>query len=389
MLVARALSGAGSWMQTVAAGWLVYDLTASAVAVGLITLASRGPGLVLSAWGGALSDRLDMRRLTIALSLVQAAAAGLLALADLLHDVTVVEVYAATLAIGVAGALSGTSVFQVGVSAVPADERKSAIALNSAAFNWSRLAGPAVGGALTQLVGTGACFALNALSFLSLVVAVLGVPATRMTSSHHRRRIREGIAVARTGVVLRGILVGIVLFSTLVAPVQELAPVIAKRHAEGAVLLGLLLSALAAGSIAGTALRPRATRLAGGRERVLGASMVVCGLGLIGLAATADYVAAVAAMFCIGIFWEVIWVESMVGVTDYSPDEVSGVMLGLFFTLSFGGVSLGALAVGLLIEAAGVGQALALCGAVVAAYGCWAFVRRKLPEHEEGSSAIP
>jgi MFS family permease len=389
MLIARALSGAGSWMQTVAAGWLVYDLTGSATAVGLITLASRGPGLALSAWGGALADRFDMRRLTVGLSLVQVTAAGLLALADLLGAVDVVEVYAATLAIGVAGALSGTSVFLVGVSAVPADQRKAAIALNSAAFNWSRLVGPAVGGALAEVVGTAACFALNGLSFLSLVVAVLSVHATRMTSSHHRSRIREGLAVARTGVVLRGILLGIVLFSTLVAPVQELAPVIAKRHAEGAALLGILLSALAAGSIAGAALRPRATRMAGGRERVLGASMVACGLGLIGLAATADYVAAIAAMFCIGIFWEVIWVESMVGVTDYSPDEVSGLMLGLFFTLSFGGVSLGALAVGVLIEAASVGLALALCGAAVATYGCWALAQRKLPESNEGSSAVP
>src|SRR5205085_6287776 len=76
---ARAVSAAGSWMQTVAAGWLVYDLTHNATAVGLLTVLNRGPGFILSTYGGELADRYDRRRLGVILYIAQAIPAAILA----------------------------------------------------------------------------------------------------------------------------------------------------------------------------------------------------------------------------------------------------------------------------------------------------------------------
>jgi nitrate/nitrite transporter NarK len=95
-LVGRTISAAGSWMQTVAAGWLIFDLTGDAAAVGILTFLSRGPGMVLSAYGGELADGYDRRRLVIFLYIAQAVPAALLA-AVAWEDISrVTEVYTAT-----------------------------------------------------------------------------------------------------------------------------------------------------------------------------------------------------------------------------------------------------------------------------------------------------
>lgn len=369
-LAGRAISGAGSWMQTVAAGWLVFDLTGSASAVGVLTFLSRSPGMLLSAYAGELADRYDRRRLVIVLYACQAIPAALLAVVAWDDISRVTEVYVATFLIGVAGALASPSVQQIVTATVPSDLARQATGLASVSYNISRLIGPALGGGLVVSIGPGPCFAVNAVSYVAVIVAMASLPATAGASPRRRTRVRAAVATARLDPYVRSLIGGVVLFSLLVAPIQELAPVIARRHGEGAHLLGFMLSALAAGGLVGNLVRARLDVRGIRPARAIAGSMLVCAVVLAVIASTSSYPVVLVAMVTCGAAWEVLFVVGLTGV-QFARPEMAGLMTGLFFTGALGGVTLGALAVGGLYDLVGVSWGLAICAVATALGGAW------------------
>jgi predicted MFS family arabinose efflux permease len=358
-------------MQTVAAGWLIYDLTGNATAVGVLTFLSRGPGMVLSAYGGELADRYDRRKLVILLYVCQAVPAALLAVVAWEDISRVTEVYAATFLIGVGGALATSSLQQIVVATVPPELAKQATGLGSVSYNTARLIGPAVGGGLVAAIGPGPCFAINAVSYLAVIVAVATLPpSTGAAAGRGRTRLRAAVSEARHHPLLRGLLLGAVLFSILVAPIQELAPAIARRHGDGAHLLGFLLTALAAGGLLGNLVRTRLDRRGVPVQKAIAGSMLVCAATLLLVAATSNYFVVLAALVGCGAAWEVLYVNSLTGVQFADPQR-SGLMTGLFFSGTLGGVTLGALVVGGLFDAIGVGWGLTVCAVATALCSAW------------------
>jgi predicted MFS family arabinose efflux permease len=374
-LAGRTVSTAGSWMQTVAAGWLIYDLTRSASAVAVLTVFSRGPGMLLSTYGGELADRYDRRRLCIAGFVVQAVVAAVLAALVWDGISRVTEVYAATFVIGVAGALVNPSVQLLVNTTVPRELAKRAAGLGSVSYNTARLVGPAVGGGLVAGVGPGPCFAINAMSYLAVILMVAGLPHGTGATARARTRLRTAMSRARIDPLIRDLILSAVLFSVLVAPVQELAPAIARRHGEGAHLLGFLLSALAVGGLVGNLVRSALDKRGLPSTKALGASMLVCALALLVVAATTEYVVVLVAMVGCGMAWDVLYVISLTGV-QFADAKLAGIMTGLFFTATLAGVTVGALLVGGLFDALGVGGGLVACAAAVAVCGIWAWTRR-------------
>ena len=372
-------------MQTVAAGWLVFDLTGDAAAVGVLTFLSRGPGMVLSPYGGELADRYDRRKLVMRLYVCQAVPAALLALVAWDDISRVTEVYAATFLIGASGALASPSLQQIVVATVPEDLAKQATGLGSVSYNTARLVGPAVGGGLVAAIGPGPCFAINALSYLAVIAVVASLPRSAGTTSHGHTRIRAAVSEARVDPILRGLILGAVLFSVLVAPIQELAPAIARRHGDGAHLLGFLLTALAAGGLVGNVVRGRLDRRKVPVETAIGGSMFLCALMLLVVGATTNYAIVLVAMVVCGAAWDVLYVNSLTGVQFADPAR-SGLMTGLFFSGTLGGVTLGALAVGALFDWVGIGEGLTLCAVAIALVGVWAL---RQPSAKEPGAAAP
>lgn len=365
-LVGRTLSGIGSWMQVVAAGWLVYDLTGNAAAVGLLTLLARGPGIPLSALGGALAERVGARRLELWLAVVQLVATALLAASTLDGDVGTAEVYACTGVIGVCSAL-GTAGMQALVTAVVGPElRKPATSLGSLSYNASRLIGPALGGALLSVSGPGLCFAVNAASYLAILVAIGGLP--RQAAVRGGASLREGIATLRHAPGAGELVVLVAAFMTLVTPLQELAPVIARRHGEDGHLLGFLVAALAAGGIVGAWVRQRIDRRQPAVERVLASVVGASGAAVATIALTGEYVVAIAAMFLAGVLWEVLFVEGLGAAQDRSAGH-EALAAGVFFALALAGVTAGTLAIGAAIQALGLTETLLVCAVVLAGVG--------------------
>jgi predicted MFS family arabinose efflux permease len=358
-------------MQTVAAGWLIFDLTGDAAAVGVLTFLSRGPGMVLSAFGGELADRFERRKLVVLLYICQALPAAALAVVAWEDISRVTEVYAATFLIGVAGALASPALQQIVVATVPAELAKRATGLGSVSYNTARLVGPAVGGGLVAAIGPGPCFAINAASYLAVIVMVVTLPPSAGAAPRARTRIRAALSEVRLDPILRGLILGAVLFSILVAPVQELAPAIARRHGDGAHLLGFLLTALAAGGLVGNVIRAHLDRREVPVEKAIAGSMLLCALMLLVVGSTTNYVIVLGAMVVCGAAWDVLYVNSLTGVQFEDP-RMSGLMTGLFFSGTLGGVTVGALAVGALFDAIGVGWGLTVCAAATALGGAWA-----------------
>jgi predicted MFS family arabinose efflux permease len=170
------LSNIGTWMQTVAQGWLVLQLTDSAFWLGVDGFAATSPGLVLTLLGGVFADRIDRKRLLI----FTQAGAGLtaLALALLIATGTVSDaghvwiILVASFITGCCFSLASPSYQAITIDLVGREDLTNAIALNSTQFQLSRVVGPALAGVGFQLFGLAGCFFVNGLSFVAIIIAL-------------------------------------------------------------------------------------------------------------------------------------------------------------------------------------------------------------------------
>jgi predicted MFS family arabinose efflux permease len=377
-LVARVISIGASWMQTVAAGWLTYNLTHSATAVGLLTVLARGPALVLTTAGGQLADRFDPRRLALVLSVAQVIPPALLAVAAWTGDDSLPAIYATVFAGGVLAALSNVAVTWVTAHSVPEELMKSAIGESSVAFNVSRLVGPLIGGGLIAAAGVAPCFAVNAASFLAMAWALWTIHTPHRERQRQHEPLRTSVHRVLAEPLLAVLFTGLAVFALIVAPLDQLAPAIARRQGEGAHLLGFLLAGLALGGIIGNWVRARLARRGIAIDRLVSASLLATAVGMLGLAAAPDIFVAVGAMICCGIFWDVLFVECLSAMQTLIP-SLAGVLTGLFYTVAAGGVIAGALLIGLLMDAVGTSLGLAIAAGTMAIYGVWRLSR---PEPE-------
>ena len=386
-LTARVISVGATWMQTVAAGWLTYKLTHSAVAVGVLTVLARGPALVLTAAGGQLADRSDPRRLAFVLSVAQVVPPAALAVVAWAGSESLVALYAVVLVGGVLSALSQVAVTWVTAHSVPEELMKSAIGESSAAFNVARLAGPLIGGGLITALGVAPCFAANAASYAVMAWALWTIHTPRRERHPRQEKVRTSIRRVLQTPLLAILFTGLALFALLVAPLDQLAPVIARREGEGAHLLGFLLGGLALGGLIGNWVRARLARRGIPIDRVMSGSLVATAVGMLGLAVAPNIYVAVGAMICCGIFWDVLFVECLSAMQTLIPD-LAGVLTGLFYTVAAGGVIAGALLLGLLMDWLGTSEGLAVAAGAMAVYGAYR-LSRPAPALTASSDALP
>ena len=159
-------------MQSIAQGWLVLELTGSAFAVGLVTTLNTLPILLFTLYGGLVADRVDKRRFIFGLQTVMLLEATALAVLALSGHITVGMVYALALVHGLATAFEVPARQAFLVELVPYDDLMSAAALNSTIYNLARVIGPSIAGVILAVAGPGICFALNAVSYLAVLVSL-------------------------------------------------------------------------------------------------------------------------------------------------------------------------------------------------------------------------
>src|SRR5512136_771458 len=172
--IGQTLSMVGTWMQSVAQGWLVFQLTGSEFALGAISFIGTLPTLFLMLPAGALADRIPRRQVLLVTQTAMMLFAFILAILAATHVLQVWHVGVLAACLGIANSFDAPARQALAVEMVE-DQRDltNAIALNSTIFNLARVVGPAIGGAVLAALGATWCFALNGLSFLAVIAALL------------------------------------------------------------------------------------------------------------------------------------------------------------------------------------------------------------------------
>jgi MFS family permease/uncharacterized membrane protein YeaQ/YmgE (transglycosylase-associated protein family) len=361
----QAVSIVGSWMQSVAQGWLVWRLTRSAELLGTLGFLSQIPVFLFGSWAGSLADRLPRRRIVLATQLNAVVQASLLAALTLGGWVRPWMLLPLSFMLGLSYAFE-IPARQALLGDVAGPEMPNALALNSSLVNGARIVGPALAGLLVAAVGEGWAFALNALSFAGTLRALWRmelpphVPAPRPAASHLAEGFRWAWRTPRVRVLLLLLAASSVFGMSYVA----LLPVLASRVLGGGPeLYGLLQSCAGAGALLGGVL----LMLRGGvegldRRAALGAAAL--GLGLAAASASRTPPVTMAALALAGFGYITQTAGTMTLLQSVAPPEMRGRMMGIFSTLFVGMAPFGALAGGFATGRFGVARTL-LAGALV------------------------
>jgi MFS family permease len=247
----------GTWMQTIAQGWLVLQLSHdNGVAVGLVTALQFLPILLGGVWGGVVADRFDKRRVLIGTQSAMAVTATVLATITLTGVVELWMVYALALLTGIATTVD-TPTRQSFISEMAGPEDvANAVALNSAMFQAARVTGPALAGVVIVLSGTGACFVVNALSFLAVIGALVAMRPAELHRlapvERSRGQIREGLRYVWSLPDLRTVLWYVGITGIVAGNVPVILPIFAKVTFHGSAgAYSLLTGAMGIGALIG------------------------------------------------------------------------------------------------------------------------------------------
>jgi MFS family permease len=277
------VSYVGSWMQTMAEAWLVWDLTKSGAAVGATFAFRFLPVLFLGLWGGVIADRFDRRKVLLVTQSLAALLAVALWLVVLAGVVQVWMVFAFAVALGLVTVVDEPAKHAFVEEMVGRDRVPNAVALSSAMRNSARITGPALAGLLIALAGVSLVFLVNAVSFFAVVAALLLMRVSELQRSHEptaRPRVREGLRYAWSLVDIRSTIVLVFVVGTLVYNFPTFLTLMASEgFGGGAGLAGLLMAILGVGTVIGglaAAMWARASgRIVIGAAAALGCSLIV------------------------------------------------------------------------------------------------------------------
>ncbi len=245
----------GTWMQSVAQGWLVYSLTHSPFLLGLTSFCAQVTVFFVAPFGGLIADRVDRQRMLIwtqSLSMLQAV---LLAVLTLTGAVRVWEIIVLAFGLGFINAFDIPSRQAMTLDMVGRKDLRHAIALNSMMFNLARVIGPSLAGALIAMVGEGICFALNAASFGAVLTSLLlmRIPGrTPQGRAHALREIAEGYRYSLGEPAIRTALLLVAVSSCFGAAYLSLLPAFARDLLHGdARSYGTLITGVGIGALIG------------------------------------------------------------------------------------------------------------------------------------------
>jgi MFS family permease len=272
-VVGQSISLVGTWMQSVAQGWLVYTLTNSATALGLVIALQTLPVLLLGPYAGVVADRVDKRKLMMVLQTLMGLIALVLGVLTVTHVVTLWEVYVLAVLLGLNNTFENPARQTFVLEMVGPKDLRNAVSLNSVLVNVARAVGPAVAGLLITLGGTGICFLINAASFGAVVASLYFMDLDALQPSRQAVRakgqLRQGLSYVRHEPELFVPLVMMALVGCLAYEFQVVLPVLAKATLHGgAQEYGFLTGAMGVGAVVGglwtaargrTGLRPMVT----------------------------------------------------------------------------------------------------------------------------------
>ena len=353
----QAVSFTGTWMQQIAASWLVLQLTHSAVAVGALSLVQLLPVTLFGLFVGTVVDKLDVRRTAITCEVLSMGTAGVLAGLTLAQVVKPWEIFVVVGAQGVINALDGPARHSLVFQMVGTDDLPNAVALSSSLGTLARILGPAIGGAVVALAGAGVAFALNSVSFLAIVVSLLALDTSRLLKV---ARDRDATLIRGAGDALRflrastraGVAFAVVfVLATFSFNFNTLLPLLTERTLHrGAQTFGLIAAVFGAGALVGALIN--ATHGIASLRRLLYGAFGFGTFELL-LAPQHTLVAVAGLLFAIGIFYTLWGTNALAVLQLEAPEHLRGRAASMYFFAFQGGAPLGGLLAGWLVDEGG------------------------------------
>ncbi|MDP1676120.1 MAG: MFS transporter [Bacteroidota bacterium] len=361
----------GTWMQTMAQAWLVYELTYSSVWLGIIGFLNTIPMLLFAMYGGSIADRFSKHKIiliTQSLSLLQAIILSTLVLLNM-ATVEIVALLAFTL--GTINAFDvparQTFVFEL----VGKENLPNAIALNSAAFNAARIIGPAIGGVLIGAVGVGWCFVINALSFLSVIIVLLKLKIAPKVFDQKEKisvlqSLTESIRYVRSDRSLVVLLTLVAVITVFGWSYTVLLPIYADKILQiGAVGLGNLMMSFGIGAfISAIFVASAESKIRPSKFIYGGVSLFVIGISL--FAFSTNVAVSLYSLVFVGMGLIMFIATANASIQRRAPDAMRGRVMGLYLLIFQGLAPFGQLGMGWLANSIGVRGAVlsgaAICG---------------------------
>jgi MFS family permease len=273
-------------MQKTAVSWVIYTLTHSTLMLGVTLFASQFPSFLLSLFGGVVSDRYDRYKVLLTTQIASLVQALLLAGLILTKHYSVWEILSLSVLLGIINAFDVPARQSLVYDMVEEkNDLPNALALNSSMVNLSRLIGPAIAGVVLEKIGDGACFLLNALSFLAVIASLLLMKLPKYVAKPHKKdvfgELVEGFSYIKRTPSIAFVILMLGLISLFVLPFSTLIPYYARDIFKGtASTFGIIDSFIGLGAFSGAiflaSLKP-GTNL----KKVLAINTLVFGTGLI------------------------------------------------------------------------------------------------------------
>ncbi len=386
--IGQGISLSGTWMQTVAQGLLVLQITGSGTALGLVIALQTLPVLLFGPWGGVIADRFPKRSILYVTQTVSGVLALTLGILVATGMVQIWMVYVLAVGLGLMNVIDNPTRQSFVLEMVGKDALVNAVSLNSTEINLARVIGPTLAGVLIATVGIASCFIINGLSYIAVIAVMMAMRASELSPSPLAPRaagqLREGLRYVWASPVMRTTLLMMAVIGTFTYEFQVSLPLFAEvTFGQGPAVYAAMTAAMGLGAVVGGLYT--ASRVAG-TAMPLARAAFFFGLTVLIVSLMPSVPLALAALTAVG-FFSISFIalgNSTLQLT--SAPEMRGRVMALWTMAFLGSTPIGGPLIGAIGEHIGARPALALGGVAAIAAAAFGMValRPPVPARERG-----
>ncbi len=369
----------GTWLQTVAQGWLVLQLTNSAFLIGLVTALSTLPSLLFSLFGGVIVDRLSKKNILLFTQWSSMILAFILGILTVMKLITVWEIAVLAFLLGIINALDIPARQAFIVELVDKEGIASAIALNAGAFNAARVVGPAVAGFLIAIIGTGGAFILNAVSYIAAIISLIYITSKFTPAKEHPhplKAINDGLKYSFSHPIIRTLLIFTGIVSIFGWSYTTIMPIIAQNTFHlGAAGLGYMYAASGLGALIATILVSALSKKVKPLVFIVGGNTLFA-ISLILFSLTNSIIIALPLLFLSGVGLLAEFATINTTIQHMISDNMRGRVMSIYSLMFLGLFPVGNFEIGYVAEKFGSSFAMILGAVITLLFGIFVYTRR-------------
>lgn len=372
----QSISLLGSWMQTIAMGWLIYRLTGSKFLLGFVGFANQIPSFFLSPFTGVITDWFDRRKIMLWAQIIYLVQALLLSLLVLFNLIEIWHIIALSLLFGLVTAFDTPARHALVVDLIDnPNNLGNAIALNSAMYNAARLVGPAIAGIVIALFGEEICFLINAVSYIAIIWALINIRAANVTyqktENSLTKEFKEGFKYTFGFKPFSILLLLLSIVSLIGAPFGTLMPAFASETLKGGShTYGFLMSATGAGALTGAVFLASRNSIIG-MGKIITINTILFGLSMLGISLTENLWISMAIGFISGfsMIATIACINTL--IQSLAEENKRGRVMSFYAMALLGMNPIGSLLAGSVATAIGISYTLFICGIIFIVSGIW------------------